>query len=115
MGSISLHMASFPAFAPSASNLKAIVTAGCPCPCAGEFILTKADMKIPEGGGKKIYSCNEGNSSNWDEPIKKAVAAFKDPKKPYAARCAPLRVKYFTIVSDCTHHRGSDVVVHAHH
>jgi fructose-1,6-bisphosphatase I len=55
-------------------------------PSLGEFILTKADMKIPEGGGKKIYSCNEGNSSNWDEPIKKAVAAFKDPKKPYAAR-----------------------------
>jgi len=26
-------------------------------------------MTFPEGGGKKIYSCNEGNSQQWDKPI----------------------------------------------
>ena len=39
-----------------------------------------------QGGGKKIYSCNEGNSANWDQPIKDAVAEFKGLEKPYAAR-----------------------------
>mmetsp|Transcript_14290 Transcript_14290/g.31297 ORF Transcript_14290/g.31297 Transcript_14290/m.31297 type:complete len:144 (-) Transcript_14290:209-640(-) len=38
---------------------------------------------IPEGGGKKIYSCNEGNSVHWDVPIKDAVDNFKGE---YAAR-----------------------------
>ena len=41
-------------------------------------------MQFPEGGGKKIYSCNEGNSNNWDTQIKKAVQNFKDTG--YAAR-----------------------------
>ena len=31
--------------------------------------LTEPQVKFPEGGGKKIYSCNEGNSPNWDLPI----------------------------------------------
>merc|ERR1740136_407650 len=38
---------------------------------------------IPADGGKKIYSCNEGNSVHWDKPIKDAVEGFKGA---YAAR-----------------------------
>ena len=38
-------------------------------------------MKFPQGGGKKIYSCNEGNSLNWDEPIKETVQEFKTLEK----------------------------------
>ena len=41
-------------------------------------------MQFPEGGGKKIYSCNEGNSPYWDAKIQDAVADFK--VKNYAAR-----------------------------
>jgi fructose-1,6-bisphosphatase I len=52
----------------------------------GEFVHTRVKMEFPSDGGKLIYSCNEGNSSNWDEPIKEAVAIFKDEKKPYASR-----------------------------
>lgn len=52
----------------------------------GEFVHTRNKMVFPEDGGKKIYSCNEGNSSKWDQPIKDAVEIFKDEKKPYAAR-----------------------------
>merc|ERR1719284_788468 len=33
-------------------------------PSLGEFIHTHAKVTFPEGGGKKIYSCNEGNSPN---------------------------------------------------
>lgn len=52
-------------------------------PSIGEFMLVE-DMKFPQGGGKKIYSCNEGNSKSWDEPIKDYV---KDCKSSgYAAR-----------------------------
>ena len=36
------------------------------------------------GGGKKIYSCNEGNFPNWDSAIQKYVTDLKDQK--YAAR-----------------------------
>jgi len=36
------------------------------------------------GGGKKIYSCNEGNALNWDSTCQKAVQQFKENK--YAAR-----------------------------
>jgi fructose-1,6-bisphosphatase I len=52
----------------------------------GEFVHTRPLMMFPEDGGKKIYSCNEGNSSRWDEAIKDAVEIFKDEKNPYAAR-----------------------------
>lgn len=55
-------------------------------PSLGEFIHTHADVTFPEGGGKKIYSCNEGNSSNWDVAIKASVDHFKAGSKPYAAR-----------------------------
>jgi len=43
-------------------------------------------MKLPEDGGKTIYSCNEGNSKNWDQPIKDTIDYFKSTPKPYSAR-----------------------------
>jgi fructose-1,6-bisphosphatase I len=52
----------------------------------GEFVHTREKMMFPADGGKRIYSCNEGNSSNWDEPIKKAIETFKSGSKPYTAR-----------------------------
>ncbi|KAI9693405.1 MAG: Fructose-1,6-bisphosphatase, partial [Bogoriella megaspora] len=54
----------------------------------GEFILTHPDMKIPEK--RAIYSCNEGNSLYWDEPVKEWIESLKYPQqeggKPYSAR-----------------------------
>lgn len=55
-------------------------------PSLGEFVHTAAHLKIPPGGGKKIYSCNEGNSVNWDPAIKAIVQGYKEGSKPYAAR-----------------------------
>jgi len=55
-------------------------------PSLGEFMHIEADVKIPKGGGKKIYSCNEGNSSNWDKAITSIIAKYKEGAKPYAAR-----------------------------
>jgi len=52
----------------------------------GEFVHTRVKMMFPEDGGKKIYSCNEGNSHWWDQAIKDSVETFKDEKNPYAAR-----------------------------
>lgn len=52
-------------------------------PACGEFLFV-AEMKIPADGGKKIYSCNEGNSLQWDAPILKYVEQCKD--SGYAAR-----------------------------
>lgn len=52
----------------------------------GEFVHTRVKMVMPEGGGKKIFSCNEGNSAWWDPAIKDAVEQFKDKNNPYAAR-----------------------------
>lgn len=43
-------------------------------------------MKVPQDGGKKIYSCNEGNLHSWDEPIKDFVKDCKN--SGYAARCS---------------------------
>jgi len=34
-------------------------------------------MRFPSDGGKRIYSCNEGNSKHWDQPIKDAVEVGK--------------------------------------
>jgi fructose-1,6-bisphosphatase I len=50
----------------------------------GEFVHTRIKMLFPEDGGKKIYSCNEGNSKYWDKSIKDSVEIFKD--EGYAAR-----------------------------
>merc|ERR1719359_1583589 len=52
-------------------------------PSLGEFIHTHADVKFPADGGKKIYSCNEGNALNWDPNIQKYVQEMKEQK--YAA------------------------------
>jgi len=49
----------------------------------GEFLFVE-QVKFPQDGGKKIYSCNEGNEHSWDQPIRDFV---KDCKKSgYAAR-----------------------------
>ncbi|PON90688.1 Fructose-1,6-bisphosphatase [Trema orientale] len=47
-------------------------------PSLGEFILTHPNIKIPKTG--KIYSVNEGNASNWDEPTAKYVENCKFPR-----------------------------------
>jgi len=55
-------------------------------PSIGEFILTDANMRIPNQG--KIYSINEGYSHLWNDSVKNYVQAKKDPAKgkPYGAR-----------------------------
>jgi fructose-1,6-bisphosphatase I len=55
-------------------------------PSLGEFVHIKAHVEIPEGGGKTIYSCNEGNSKNWDPAMQAIVLKWKQGPKPYAAR-----------------------------
>ena len=45
---------------------------------------THSNVTFLAGGGKKIYSCNEGNFPYWDQPIKDAVTEFK--AKKYALR-----------------------------
>ena len=52
----------------------------------GEFVHTRDKMIFPQDGGKKIYSCNEGNSVHWDDAIKQTVEDFKNAEKPYTAR-----------------------------
>ncbi|XP_027332617.1 fructose-1,6-bisphosphatase, cytosolic-like [Abrus precatorius] len=47
-------------------------------PSLGEFILTHTNIKIPRKG--KIYSVNEGNAKNWDEPTAKYVEKCKFPQ-----------------------------------
>ncbi|KAL6840110.1 hypothetical protein ACP4OV_029920 [Aristida adscensionis] len=47
-------------------------------PSLGEFILTHPNIKIPKKG--RIYSVNEGNAANWDEPTAKFVEKCKYPK-----------------------------------
>lgn len=37
-------------------------------PALGEFVFV-SDMVMDPKGGKKIFSCNEGNSLHWDQPI----------------------------------------------
>jgi len=58
----------------------------CLDPTIGEFVHTRPNMKFPSDGGKKIYSCNEGNFNYWDKPIQDAVQTFKSGDKPYTAR-----------------------------
>ena len=36
--------------------------------CTGEFVLTHPAVRMPTMGN--IYSINEGNCANWDEPTK---------------------------------------------
>lgn len=55
-------------------------------PAIGEFILTEANMRIPEQG--KIYSINEGYSSMWEQGVRDYIESKKDPNRgtPYGAR-----------------------------
>jgi len=46
-------------------------------PALGEFLFV-SNVSMDPKGGKKIFSCNEGNSLNWDEPIQKYVENCKD-------------------------------------
>ena len=50
----------------------------------GEFILTHPNMHMPKK--RAIYSCNEGNSKYWHEPVKEWVENMKNAEKPYSAR-----------------------------
>jgi fructose-1,6-bisphosphatase I len=55
----------------------------------GEFVLTHPNMKIPSRG-KPIYSINEANRWQWDEPLREYVTAIQKGKgetgKQYTAR-----------------------------
>merc|ERR1719464_2664684 len=48
-----------------------------------EFLFV-SDLKMDPQGGKKIYSCNEGNALHWDKPILDFVEKCKETG--YAAR-----------------------------
>ncbi|KAK5174269.1 Fructose-1,6-bisphosphatase [Saxophila tyrrhenica] len=50
----------------------------------GEFILTHPNMQMPKKRG--IYSCNEGNSKYWEEPVKEWCESLKSAEKPYSSR-----------------------------
>mmetsp|Transcript_136865 Transcript_136865/g.241831 ORF Transcript_136865/g.241831 Transcript_136865/m.241831 type:complete len:405 (-) Transcript_136865:42-1256(-) len=52
-------------------------------PALGEFLFV-SDMVMKPDGGKKIFSCNEGNSLQWDPPIQTYVDDCK--ASGYAAR-----------------------------
>ncbi|CAD7971050.1 unnamed protein product [Amoebophrya sp. A120] len=52
-------------------------------PSIGEFMFIE-NIKIPSNGGKKIYSCNEGNSKHWDKGIHDFVNYCKE--NDYTAR-----------------------------
>ncbi|KAK5136068.1 hypothetical protein LTR08_004118 [Meristemomyces frigidus] len=50
----------------------------------GEFILTHPNMQMPKK--RAIYSCNEGNTKYWEEPVLEWVNSLKQAEKPYSAR-----------------------------
>ena len=52
-------------------------------PSLGEFILAEENMKIPEKGW--VYSLNEGNYWQWEEPIRNYVQ-YVHRQKGYSAR-----------------------------
>jgi len=58
----------------------------CLDPTIGEFVHTRQKMRFPDDGGKRIFSCNEGNYNFWDKSIQDAVQIFKSGSKPYSAR-----------------------------
>lgn len=56
-------------------------------PSLGEFVLSHANIRIPEKGA--IYSVNEGNSAYWPKPTVEYVKyckASEGTKKPYSSR-----------------------------
>jgi len=54
----------------------------------GEFVLTHSDVKVPKRG--KIYSFNEGNRWEWDEPLREYVTDIQrgqgESGKKYSGR-----------------------------
>jgi fructose-1,6-bisphosphatase I len=58
-------------------------------PSIGEFLLSHPDMRIPNPG-QRIYSCNEGNYSNWSEEQRRFVDHLKgldgENAKPFSSR-----------------------------
>jgi fructose-1,6-bisphosphatase I len=63
----------------------------------GEFVLTHPNMKIPERG--QIYSANEGNRYQWDEPMQEYISDLQQGKgqtgQKYSARYVG------SMVADC--------------
>lgn len=52
-------------------------------PSLGEFILAEENMKIPDSGS--IYSLNEGNFWQWEEPIRNYIR-YVHRQEGYSAR-----------------------------
>ncbi|CAJ1388756.1 unnamed protein product [Effrenium voratum] len=54
----------------------------------GEYVLTRPNITIPTRG--KIYSCNEANIENWDEPMQKYIRDIQtgqgETKEKYSLR-----------------------------
>jgi fructose-1,6-bisphosphatase I len=63
----------------------------------GEFVLTHPNMKIPDRG--QIYSANEGNRYQWDEPMREYISDLQQGKgltgQKYSARYVG------SMVADC--------------
>lgn len=56
-------------------------------PTFGEFVESSTGpIKIPENGGKRIYSVNAGNSELWDLPTSEFVRWTKRQKNRYSLR-----------------------------
>lgn len=57
-------------------------------PTIGEFLLSDEKIQMPNRG--KCYSVNEGNSSKWDDNLKKYIDYLKTPsadkRRPYSLR-----------------------------
>jgi fructose-1,6-bisphosphatase I len=57
----------------------------------GEFILTHPNMQMPKKRG--IYSCNEGNSKYWEEPVKEWCESLKNAEceiyRVHGCGCVP--------------------------
>jgi fructose-1,6-bisphosphatase I len=52
----------------------------------GEFFLTHAGLKIPNGTGS--YSVNEANEAKWQEPVRRVVQDFRTQKSSCGKRSA---------------------------
>jgi len=57
-------------------------------PARGDFLMSHPGITTPARG--KVFSCNEGNSTKWDEPTRSYVASLKSrnggPGRPYSGR-----------------------------
>ena len=54
----------------------------------GTFFLTHPEIRVPEGVGS--YSVNEANETEWDEPTRSMVAAFRQQE----SKCGPRQARY---------------------